>query len=304
MNELIERDHILPPAPLLPVQRVGTAHATAVAVQIPRRLPDVLRRLEEEAALAGEDFYYGWGAGKDKIEGASVKLAMAAVRCFGNSAVEMMPIQELPDSWVFTAVFVDLETGFTLSRQFRQSKGWKVFGKHDAERKDDIRFQIGQSKAVRNVVLNALPVSLIDRAMEKAKEGVKVRLQQYINDKGLPAATDLVFRALAKQGVVEQRVLDRLGIAAKTAVEIDHLVMLRGDLAALEKGQERADALFPQTLEAATAAKQKELGERIAAKKEKEAVRQEQDRNAEAPDAPHADDFNGGPEPRVEAGGE
>ena len=36
-------------------------------------------------------------------------------------------MQETPDAWIFTGHFIDLETGFTLSRQFRQSKhGWST----------------------------------------------------------------------------------------------------------------------------------------------------------------------------------
>src|ERR1700733_12715611 len=137
------------------IQRVQTGYCTAVAVQKPRSLVVVKKRLDEEAALAGEDFFYGWGAGKDRVEGPSVGLAMAAVRCWGNCAIEALPVQDLGDSWVFTSAFIDLETGFTLTRQFRQSKKWTVHGKMDGERKDDVRFQIGQSKSARNVALNA-----------------------------------------------------------------------------------------------------------------------------------------------------
>src|SRR5262245_25629030 len=112
-----------------PLQQVKTQYTTAVAVQQPRDLQVVHKRLIAEAKMAGESFYYGWGNGKDRIEGPSVNLAMAAARCYHNSAVDILPLQETSDAWVFTAVFVDLETGFTLTRQFRQSKNWTVYGK-------------------------------------------------------------------------------------------------------------------------------------------------------------------------------
>ena len=217
--------------------RMQTTYATAIAVQKPRRLSDVQRRLLEEADLAGEEFYYGWGAGKDRIEGASVKLALAAARCWGNCAVELQPVQETPDAWIFTAAFVDLETGFTLSRQFRQSKKWQVYGKHDEARKEDIRFQIGQSKAIRNVVLNAVSASLTTKAREQAKAGVRQKIEQYVTKNGMPAAIDMVCRALLKHGVSEERILAKMQVAAKTALDIDHLVILRGDLAAIDNGQ-------------------------------------------------------------------
>jgi hypothetical protein len=222
-----------------------TSYATAVAVQKPRILASVQRRLIEEADLAGEDFFYGWGTGNDKIEGGSIDLALAAVRCWGNCAVELLPVVETAHAWIFTAAFVDLETGFTLSRQFRQSKSSKVFGKHDEERKMDIRFQIGQSKAIRNVVLNAVPRSLTNGAMDQAKAGVRAKLEKFIEDKGLPAAVQMVLRGLAKHGVTEERVLSKVAVANKTAVTIDHLISLRGDLAALDAGRDWPAELFP-----------------------------------------------------------
>lgn len=227
------------------VAQVKTSYCTAVAVLKPRDITAVDKKLAEESNLAGEAFYYGWGAGKDRIEGASVGLALAAARCWGNCAVETPPVQETADAWIFTAQFVDLETGFTLSRQFRQSKRSKVAGKHDEERKDDIRFQIGQSKAVRNVCLNALPRWMIDRALEKAQEGVRAKIEDYIKRNGVAAAQEYATKALAKYGVKPEHVAAKFSIASHTALDIDMLVILRGDVAALQAGQERAEALFP-----------------------------------------------------------
>jgi hypothetical protein len=227
------------------IQQVRTPYATAVVVQKPRSLGAVLRSLKEEARLAGEDFYYGWAAGKDRVEGPSVSLALAAARCWGNCAVEPLPVQDLGDSWVFTAAFVDLETGFTLSRQFRQSKKSAVAGKLDGERKDDIRFQVGQSKAIRNVILNSLPPSLVKAALEEAKRGVRLHIEELVGKKGLAGAVDLALKALGKCGVREDAVLAKCGVADPKGLTVDHLVMLKGDLTAIEGGQERPEVLFP-----------------------------------------------------------
>lgn len=227
------------------VQQVRSAFCTAVAVQRPRILKDVARRVQEEAALAGEDFYYGWRAGADAIEGPSVKMAMCIARNWGNCAVDTLPVQDLPDCWIFTAAFVDLETGFTLTRQFRQSKDWKVHGKLDEERKADVRFQIGQSKAVRNVILNAIPSSLVSRALEAAKQGVRDELDKLIKEHGFAKVADRLISALSKAGVKEYAVLAKCGVADRKGLGVDHLVVLRGDLNALQNGQERAEVLFP-----------------------------------------------------------
>ncbi len=226
--------------------QMRTEYATAMSVQKPRNLGVVAQRLMDEADLAGERFYYGWGAGKDRVEGPSIKLALAAARCYGNMAVELGAVQELSDCWIFTASVVDLETGFTLSRQFRQSKKWTVHGKFDNERKDDIRFQIGQSKAIRNVVLNSMPVGLIDKAIAQAKKGVRNSIEQYIAGNGKVKAIDVLVSELKKHGVDPQDICNRFGVSDTKALDVDQLVIMRGDVAAIFDGAEMAETLYPK----------------------------------------------------------
>lgn len=243
---------ILPPAmpgggSMAPGQaavQVRGSYVTAVQVMRPRSLTEVQKRLQEEANLMGESAYYGWGAGKDAVEGPSEALAFAAARCWGNTAIEYSPVEETSDSYVFTATFIDLETGFTLQRPFRQSKRWTVYGKLDEFRKEDVRFQIGATKAARNVILKALPAWLIDGAMEQAKAGVREKIERFVKDKGLAAAQDLTVAALAKVGVPETAILAKFSIAERKALEVDKLVVLRGDLKAIQSGQARAGELF------------------------------------------------------------
>lgn len=227
------------------MQRIGTEYATAVSVQQPRDPIGKMRQLRQEALLAGEEFYYGWGAGRNRIEGPSVNLAMAAARIWGNCVVESMPVQDMDDSWVFTCRFVDLETGYTYSRQFRQSKHWEVHGKMDAERKDDIRFQIGQSKCARNLILNVLPKAMIRDAMRAAKDGVRDKIQKYIDKNGHQAAIDMCVRGLAKHGIGEDAIMAKFSVAKISALSVDDIVAIRGDLFALDEGQDRAESLYP-----------------------------------------------------------
>ncbi len=235
------------------LQQVRAPYSTAVSVQVPRDLATVRKRLMEEAAIGGESFFYGWGAGKNHIEGPSIHLAMAAARCWGNCAVFPEPVQDGGDSWIFTTAFVDLETGFTLQRQFRQSKRSIVHGDYDTERKDDIRFQIGQSKASRNVVVNAIPKTIINEAMATAKKGVRDRLAKWIaaydkekgSGKGLAAAQDHALEALKRLGIEEERVLAKLSRPTRAALTLDDLILLKGDVVALEEGTDRVESLYP-----------------------------------------------------------
>lgn len=228
------------------MQRMAGTYATAISVQRPRELAKVELALISEAMLLGEEGYYGWGAGKDRIEGVSQELAHAAARCYGNCAVEAGEVQELGDAWVLTAGFIDLETGFTLVRPFRMSKRWIVHGKHDPERKADIRFQIGASKAARNVILKALPSWLTKKALAAAKEGVRKKIEDYIKRNGLPKAQDMLVSEFAKVGVTEPQILERFEVTTRGALDVDRLVMLRGDLKAIQNGEVRAEELFPK----------------------------------------------------------
>jgi len=233
------------------VQQIQTKYATAVSVQKPRDLVEVEQKCMVEAALAGEVCFYGWGSGKNRVEGPSIDCAMIAARNWGNAALEMRPIVETNSAYVMEAAFVDLETGFTYSRQFRQSKNWTVFGNLDDERKADVRFQIGQSKAQRNAILKALPKWLLNKMVDKAKVGVRAKLDAYIEKNGTEAARKLAMDALAKQGVSLERIEKKYG-KKYGAWDVDLLVILKGDIRALADGAESADSLYPEDSEQAS----------------------------------------------------
>lgn len=240
------------PMPGTAIQKTGTQYVQAVAVQLPRDLRQVAKDLMLEAELLGESAYYSWSV-KDKqtgrtevIEGPSVDLAMAAVRSWRNCSVDYDPVQETPTAYFYTARFIDIERGVVVSRPFRQARGWQVYGKMDEFRKEDIRFQIGASKAARNVVLNYVPKSIIKMAMDKAKEGVRNKIEKYIKDHSLVAAQAYTLKELAKVGVTEERVLATLSRPTAAAIDIDDLVRLRGDLRAIQDGAEMASSLFPE----------------------------------------------------------
>ena len=163
------------------LQQARAGFVTAVTVQKPRERMKVLRACEEEAAIAGDEFFYAWtvtnkDGKKSLIEGPSVNLALTAVRNWGNSGV-MVNVDETHDTYIFTATFVDLETGFNLQRTFRQRKTKKI-GKYDQDRAEDIIFQIGQSKAIRNVIVNALPSWLVSSMMNKSKENIIKKIEK------------------------------------------------------------------------------------------------------------------------------
>lgn len=134
----------------------------------------VMEKLRVLAAMMGDDAYYRFpvktrGGGTDYIEGISIKGAMAVARHYGNIDVDCRAV-DVGDGWLYHARLTDYETGFTLTRPFQQRKSQKTMG-NDAERQQDIAFQIGASKAIRNVVANALR-EFCDFFFEEAKNSI------------------------------------------------------------------------------------------------------------------------------------
>lgn len=230
------------------LQQVKSVYTTAVAVQKPRNIQDALKRCEEEAIIAGDDFYYAWSVtsrgkkgSKPKkvlVEGPSIGLALAAARHYGNNVVDV-EVEETANTYVFKAVFVDLETGSNFVRLFRQNKT-RSMGRYDEDRAEDIVFQIGQSKAIRNVILNALPVTLINRMMERAKENVIERIKK----KGLNKAKEDTIEFFKKYGIDVPRIEAKLDIP-QDKWKVDDLAKLYGAIKAIVNDQESADELFP-----------------------------------------------------------
>ncbi len=217
-----------------------TRYTTAVSVQKPRDIDKIIVAVEREAQYAGENFYYGWGEGNDRVEGPSVGLALCVAREWGNCVVEP-EFNETDDAFLFTGHFIDLETGFTISRSFRQSKKSTVYGKMDANRKEDTRYQIGQSKCLRNVVKAAMPAWLLKKAIEKAKQAVLYN----ISHEGIHIALDKALCFLKRHGVEEDRVLAKIG-RKKAEITNEDVADIRTACAAIDNGESTTEECFPK----------------------------------------------------------
>jgi hypothetical protein len=137
----------------------------------------ILIKLKTLAAAAGDDWFYRIPF-KDRktgrttyAEGPSIKLANDLGRIYGACDVDSWVSAEGIDFWEITARFIDLESGFSLTRPFRQRKNVSRIGGSDDARRDETGFSIGVSKAERNVVVNALQ-TFADFAFEEARNAL------------------------------------------------------------------------------------------------------------------------------------
>lgn len=157
---------------------------TAQPCQIKRNVPNFLQKMKALAQMAGEDYCYRFpvkskDGSKKFIEGPTIIMANDMAREYMNCMVDVRAVDSF-DSILFYARFIDYETGFCMTRAFRQRKGQKTMNT-DAERAADIVFQIGQSKAIRNVVVNALQ-TYADYTYREAKASLVTQIGQKLEE--------------------------------------------------------------------------------------------------------------------------
>jgi len=167
----------------VPALQEGTHAGTSILpigaqqIKVMRERSRIMREIAEEAAAAGDRWYYRYPAksretgGTSYIEGPSVKLAEAVARLYMNNIVQVARVEDWGNAWMIVMRFCDLESGFILERPFQQSKAQTTIKTKDYERQQQSAFAIGVSKATRNVITNALS-TYTDFAFEEAKHSL------------------------------------------------------------------------------------------------------------------------------------
>jgi hypothetical protein len=154
------------------------------------------------------------------------------------------PVTETAEAWYFTHHFVDLESQTSRSRQFMQSKREDVGMRVDPFRANQIRFNKGQSKAIRNCIIHSMPRTLVLQALQAAKKGVSAKMEAFIKSKGLAAAQTYTLNQLKGVGVDEAAILLKTGKEKTADLVLHDLVMLAADYKAIENGDAHASELF------------------------------------------------------------
>lgn len=226
----------------IPETRVLGAQRVAVY----RDEQKVLQKLSALAAAAGSDWFYRFPVkkkegGQDWIEGPSIKLANEVMRVVGNIALEVREL-DVGDGWVIYARASDLEGGSSMERAYRQRKSQSSMRTRDMDRQLDINFQIGQSKAIRNVICNFLQI-YCDYAFEQAQNSLVEKI-----GKSLEAWRERTLEGLRKMPVDVARVERTLGRAAKEwlAPDIARIVAMMRSIA---DGMASVDEVFPPAAE-------------------------------------------------------
>lgn len=216
---------------------------TAQPVAVSRDETRVLAKIKALAAAAGDDWYYRYPVKNnrtgqtDTIEGPSIKCANNVARIYGNCQVDLRALDE-GEHWLFYARFVDLETGFSMTRAFQQRKGQTSIGGKDQGRALDIAFQIGQSKAIRNVVCNALE-TFTNYAFEEAKNSLVEKI-----GKAMDKTRAKILDRLRDMEVDVLRVESVVGRAAKEWLAPD-MARIIAEIKSVEDGMASASETWP-----------------------------------------------------------
>lgn len=222
---------------------------TAQRVAIKRNVGAILRDARALAQAAGDKFFYRIPFKNKRtgqttfVEGPTIGCAMAAASLYGNCSIRALPVQDTPTAWTFMAEFCDYEKGVTVVRSFQQRKEQNT-GMGDGGRQLDIVFQIGQSKAMRNVVVGALGW-LTEEMEDAAKSGVLDRIGREPEK-----ARAWLVSAAAKMEIALVRMERIMGRSAKDWTVPD-MAKLFAQISSIRDGFATADDLFP--LEAAAA---------------------------------------------------
>lgn len=231
---------VLPPTAVRPLSGPADRVFGAQAVAVYRDDARVLQKIKALAAAAGSDWYYRFPVnskgGKQWVEGPSIKLANDVARIYGNCDVDVRAIDK-GDSWEFYARFTDFESGYSLTRPFQQRKSQSAM-KGDADRALDIAYQIGVSKAIRNVVVNALQ-TYADYAFEEAYNSLVTKIGSDID-----AWRNRTVEGIAKIPVDLVRVEAVVGRAAKDwlAPDVARVIAMMKSIA---DGMATVDETFP-----------------------------------------------------------
>jgi hypothetical protein len=214
----------------------------AQPVAVYRDEQKILQKLTALAAAAGSDWFYRFPVkkkegGQDWIEGPSIKLANDVARIFGNDVIEIREL-DVGDAWTFYARFTDIETGFSMERAYRQRKSQASMRTRDADRQLDIAYQIGQSKAIRNCICNALQI-YCDFAFEQARNSLVEKIGKDLN-----GWRQRAIEGLARMPVELARVERVIGRPAKDwlAPNIAQVVAMMKSVA---DGMASTDEVFP-----------------------------------------------------------
>lgn len=221
--------------------QIAGGFITAQKVAVERDEIRILGKLKILAKTASTDYFYAWTTKnrdntKGEVSGPTIKLANDVMRVYGNCVVSV-DVRNSDTHHIFAARITDLESGASMTRLFQQRKNQNT-GMKDKERQEDIIFQIGQSKSIRNVIANFLS-TFVDYALEEARTSLVEKF-----GKDIAGSRDWIAGKIENMKIPQELVERYVGrtLPEWTAKDVAKVV---GTLQAIHDGMVSVDDVFP-----------------------------------------------------------
>ncbi len=248
----------------LTIMRAENDTQQAMAVQKPRNIKELtdrsmaeLRAFPQFAKKAYYSIPYKDRSGEDGektvlVEGPSIKAANALARNWGNNASGFRVTGADDERILIQGVFLDYETNVRKTAEISVArKAWsKKFNKVIPLREDrlNMAIQAGGSKAVRNAILNGLPVGLVDGYFAEAKRiaasGGKAPETGPVNTEDIRAEMAQVTKAFENIGITADVLNSYVSARPELSDEEAVTAHLIGLLTAIQDGQVNAEEVF------------------------------------------------------------
>jgi hypothetical protein len=176
--------------------------------------------------------------GEKIIPGPSVRLAEIAASAYGNLHIAARVLDAEQAEIVAQGVCWDLEKNVRISIETRR----RITRRGGARYSGDMIVVTGNaaaSIALRNAIFRVIPGAYIQHLYNIAK---RCAIGEGLT---LPQQRDEAFATLLKMGIVEDRVLGKLGRGSLQDVKLGDVELLIGLTTAIREGGERADDVFP-----------------------------------------------------------
>jgi len=236
------------------LMRVENETMMSAAVQRPRDEAAIVKASLRELDLVPEEAHRAFysipykerqpgGAVKIvRVEGPSIKAAMALARRWGNCTVTCRVLSEDDGGFDLEGVFVDMETNFRIARPQRVAKVFKRrTGQLDtlSPERQAMAIQAGASKAIRGAILAGLPAYLVGAYDRKARQIVGGNLEQ-----PAPAKVVQAVQAAFEAHAVTLAQLEQYAGVPSAAWTGTHVADLRGLWNAIQDGQTTVAEVF------------------------------------------------------------
>ena len=209
-----------------------------------KRFPRSVSRFRKEAtelvildeATAAECIYALPRDGKT-IEGPSARFAEIVNYAWGNTRAGARTVSEGEEFITAQGLFYDLEKNTAISYEVQR----RIVDKNGKRFKVDMIGTTGNaasSIALRNAILKGIPKAIWRPIYLKARQLVAGDIQTLANRR------DEALKAFAIYGIVPAQIYATLGVGGVADISIDHMVVLRGILTAIQEGDTTPEQAF------------------------------------------------------------